>query len=204
MAYTGILGGTFNPIHNGHLAMARIARSELRLDRLLLVPTGIPPHKLTATSSEHRLNMTRIAAQTLDDCEVSDIELVRAGKSFTYLTLTELRALYPGDRLVFIMGADMMCSFTNWKNPDIIAQLATLAVVPRPGEPDDFLKSCIDSVRHDLPHADIALLSESGPDISSTQIREMVARGEDISALVPAAVAEYIYANKLYIKDGKR
>ena len=200
MAIKGILGGTFNPIHNGHLTMARIARAELRLDSILLIPTGVPPHKAPPSNGEHRLNMTRLAAAELDCCEVSDIEVRREGSSFTYITLSELHARFPQDEFIFIMGADMMCSFSHWRRPDMIVELARLAVVPRPGASgasDKALLDAIDAARRDFG-AHITLLRESGPDISSTQIRAKVARGEDISTLVPHAVAHYILENGLY------
>ena len=131
---TGVLGGTFDPIHVGHLAAARAAMECAQLDRIIFVPTGRPPHRPpTATEPGHRLEMTRLATSTDKHFEVSDVEVKRPGRSFTSDTLRELHAQHPADQLFLILGWDAARLFKTWHEPDQVRQLATITVVARPG-----------------------------------------------------------------------
>ena len=115
MRKTGIIGGTFNPIHNGHILLAVYCKEKLNLDRVIFIPTYTPPHKSDKdlVSEVHRLNMCKIAVQNYVDFSVSDIEIKRKGKSYTFETLTSLKEIYPRDTLYFITGADMFLSLIH-------------------------------------------------------------------------------------------
>lgn len=196
----GVFGGSFNPIHNGHIELIRGIISELALDRLLVVPSFLPPHKVadTSVSPENRLDMCRISISEIPDAEISDIEIRRGGTSYTYETLEELRSIFPRDELFLIMGADMFLSIDKWKNPEIIFSLATVCGVPREGiggrkallDREPFLNNL---------GAKTEVLSLSLPQISSTEVRQAVKYGQDLSKFVPTAVKEYILKNRLYI-----
>lgn len=136
MARIGIYGGTFNPPHIGHIRAADCALSRLALDKLLLIPDRIAPHKAMPAGTPNpnqRLNMVRIGAESIHDSrvEVTDMELHREGPSYTYQTVEQLRSLYPGDEFYLLMGTDMFLSFQNWKNAEQIWNAVTLAVFCR-------------------------------------------------------------------------
>ena len=194
----GIMGGTFNPIHNGHLFVADIARRELNLDEVRFIPTGDSPHKQHVdVSGEQRLNMVRLAIAGHEGFTASDMELRRGGRSYTCDTLRELRITEPDCKMFFIMGGDMLATFTTWRNPDKIVQCADIAATPRPGDDGERIRRVCDYLRMEFT-CEVHILSQSGPDISSTEIRRRVGAGESISALVPPDVEKYIFENGLY------
>lgn len=185
----GIFGGTFNPPHNGHVRLARAAMRELRLDKLLIIPSCVPPHKIAAklASGEDRLEMCRIAFGGDPKVEVSSMELDRKGRSYTVDTLRELKAAYPDSELFFIVGSDMLESFDSWYMWKEILSLSVLCAASREEgyTPDlDRFGELADRVRP---------ISLSPLEISSTQIRI-----SHESQLVPEGVAEYIKAHALY------
>ena len=182
----GVLGGTFDPIHLGHLAAARAAIECAHLDRVLVIPTGVPPHRpATVASAEHRLEMSRLATQGDDRFEVSDIELRRQGASYTADTLRELHARHPSDELFLILGWDAAKLLGTWHEPDEVRQLSRLIVVTRPGSGPPATTSEI-------------LCERPTPDISGSALRRAIARGENVEDRLPAAVARYIAKNGLY------
>ena len=131
MGRIGIYGGTFNPPHLGHMQAVREFAKQLNLDRVLMIPAAVPPHKALPAGSpdaETRLHLCRLAAADLPFVEVSDLELHRSGKSYTAVTVQELHRLYPEDELVLLMGTDMFLTFDQWREPKTIAGLATLAM----------------------------------------------------------------------------
>lgn len=193
----GIMGGTFNPIHNGHIAIAEMARRELALDRVCFMPAGDPPHKRVDVPGWQRLDMVEIALRGRAGFEVSDLEVRREGRSYTCDTLRALHARAPDAELAFIMGGDMFMSLMSWRAPQEIMALAELAAALRPGEDMARLERMADYLRGTFG-ARVALLRGAGPDISSTGIRGLVRAGRDISGLVPRGVAQYIIENKLY------
>lgn len=201
MSKIGIFGGTFNPIHNGHILLAKYCKSELGLDRVLLIPTYSPPHKANDDLENEidRLNMCRIVCDKLEGFEVSDIEIKRKGKSYSYQTLTSLKEKYPDDELFFIMGADMFLSLDKWKNPDIIFKKASMIVVPRDtldvGELENYYKNVIAPMG-----AKAYILSNSVLQVSSTYIRENIENYNIIKDLIDSRVYHYIISNKLYRK----
>ena len=131
----GMFGGSFNPIHNGHIQLIKGIISELNLDKLLVVPSFLPPHKLVKSpvSPEDRIAMCKLCIDNIPKAKISDIEIKRGGKSYTYKTLQELHSIYTTDDLFLIMGADMFLSIETWRNPEIIFKLAIICGVPRKG-----------------------------------------------------------------------
>lgn len=204
----GIYGGTFNPPHLGHLTAAAAVFSMLKLDKLLLIPASIPPHKdLPAGSptAEQRLEMTRLAGEQLglgDRVETLDMELHRQGKSYTSDTLAELKARYPDDELWLLMGTDMFLSFHTWHEPEKIASLAGIAAFGRTEEDIEPLFSAQrDNLYRLYPNIRIFTLTVPGViDISSTELREELAAGKG-GNLLPPAVYGYILKNHLYGTD---
>ena len=195
----GIYGGTFNPLHTGHIHAVRQAMETLRLDKLLMIPDRIAPHKEIPNGSptpEQRLQMLQLAVAGEPGIEVSDIELKREGPSYTYLTVETLRETYPDAKLYLIMGTDMFLSFHTWKNPERITAQATLAVMYR-GDKGE--KAAIDARKAEMEAegVEVELVENDTIPISSTQLRRLLAfRCAD--AFLPAGVGDYIRENGLY------
>ena len=195
----GIYGGTFNPLHTGHIHAVRQAMETLRLDKLLMIPDRIAPHKEIPSGSptpEQRLQMLQLAVAGEPGIEVSDIELKREGPSYTYLTVEALRETYPDAKLYLIMGTDMFLSFHTWKNPERITAQATLAVMYR-GDKGE--KAAIDARKAEMEAegVEVELVENDTIPISSTQLRRLLAfRCAD--AFLPAGVGDYIRENGLY------
>ena len=198
----GILGGSFDPIHNGHLHVARECRTRLALDRVLFVPARVPPHKQSAplTDARHRLEMVRLAIDGIAGFEVSDAELGRTGPSYTVDTVAaELTRLGEGTEIFFLMGADQAFELHLWHDVRKLSRLCTLVPVTRPG----FVLDRLDELKPHLPAGMVRKLKSAATeippvDVSSTEIRRRVRVGESISGHVPPAVAEYIRTHKLY------
>ncbi|UCB44047.1 MAG: nicotinate-nucleotide adenylyltransferase [Dehalococcoidales bacterium] len=195
----GILGGTFDPIHNGHLAVAEEVRSRLNLDEILFIPTGQPWRKADSSilPAEHRVEMVRLAIADQPYYQLSLIELDRGGPSYTLDTLTELLSrLGEGDEVFFVVGWDSLNDLPNWKAPERIIQLCRLVGVPRPGYSLPDLES-LDIKVSGLSER-VILLDRPEVDISASEIRERVARGLSIDRLVPEPVERYIREHRLY------
>ncbi|HEY32605.1 MAG TPA: nicotinate-nucleotide adenylyltransferase [Dehalococcoidia bacterium] len=196
---SGILGGTFDPIHNGHLAIAGEVRAQLNLDEILFVPTGQPWRKggNSILPTEHRVEMVRLAITGKPYYRLSLIEVEREGPSYTLDTLTELSSqLTTGDKIYFIVGWDSLTDLPNWKSPERIIQLCWLVAVPRPGYPHPDLES-LEARMQGLSER-LVLLDRPDVDVSASEIRERVASGLPISGLVPEAVEQYIREHGLY------
>ena len=196
----GILGGSFHPIHNGHLDMARSARDELGLDQVILMVDRIPPHKELAqgASSEQRYRMVQLACEGERGFVASDWELNREGTSYTALTLTHLTEEHPGDELYFIMGSDMLRSLTTWYHPEIVCEKAHLVCICRAGQ-DGGEAEAVAQVKAQFG-ADVTLLPPVR-ELSSTEVRNRLAGGRPITGLVPEAVEWYIYEQALYVDE---
>lgn len=193
----GILGGTFDPIHLAHIRLASHAYSELDLEKIIFMPAYIPPHKTgrIITDERHRLEMTRIAVQDYAEFEVSDMELTLSGASYTARTLTLLSKRQ--DRLVFILGADSFMALGSWYRPEVIFAKAEIACAYRNGIDARRLRGQAAFYR-DQYGGTTRFLNMSDTDISSTEIRRLLAMGRDVSDYVPASVCEYIRQNGLY------
>ncbi len=201
MANIGILGGTFNPIHNGHIQLAKYCQSSLDLDKIIFIPTYTPPHKSSAdlADCEHRLNMCKIAVQNYDCFEVSDIEIKRKGKSYTYQTLTSLKEIYPNNKLYLIMGADMFLTLSEWKNPNIILSESVITAIPRSDSDKNDLYDYYDKVLKPMK-AEVKILENPVIQVSSTFIRDNIDNYSLIQNLIDRNVYEYIVKNKIYRK----
>ena len=197
MAALGILGGSFNPPHCAHLACAEHALEALDLDLVALMPLGSPPHKAPGLDPgpEHRLAMCRLAVEGRDRMGVSELEINRGGTSYTVDTLRALNESTPEDQLTFIVGGDMARTLPSWREPEVILELATLAVAER-GTAD---RQAITEALRELPGAQrTRFLDMEAMAVSSSRIRDLVAAGEPIDGLVAPEVADYIAAHGLY------
>ena len=194
----GLLGGTFDPVHRGHLALARAARDELGLDEVLFLPAGQPWRKAgqMIASNEHRLAMLRRALEGEAAFQVSRLELERPGPSYTADTLEALRDDRPEDELFFLLGEDALMDLPNWERPRRIPELARLAVARRA----DSSPEALEEAERRLPGLGERLvwLNMSVVAVSATEIRERVREGQPIGGLVPATVEEYIRKQGLY------
>ncbi len=190
----GILGGTFDPVHMGHLVLAEQVRERLKLSRVLFIPCLSPPHKTRRKLSlpEDRFRMTSLAVEGNRCFSISDMELKREGPSYTVDTLKQLRQTYRGAEIYFLTGSDVLDEIHTWKSPEEIYKLAKMAIAVRPGF-DDF-------DRENRFAKKSLVVDITGLDISSSQIRERVKRGQSIRYLVPSRVEEYIKRKKLYTK----
>ncbi len=180
----GILGGTFDPIHNGHLAIAKHALSQLDLEKIIFIPAGNPWQKSRFSESSIRLELVKEAIKDNDKYEVSDIEVNNSEPSYTYETLQKLHEKYEDTEFYLLVGSDAVANFDTWKQPNLVKTLARIYVASRKG---DFV---IDW-RFDR-------LNMEPVSVSATEIRERVKNAENISDLVPQNVSSYILANGLY------
>lgn len=193
----GIFGGTFNPPHIGHLVCAQEAHRELGLDRVLLIPARIPPHKPVEhePGAGHRLELVRLAVAGDERFAVSDLELTRQGPSYTVDTLTELSANDPQAELFLIVGGDIAAGLPHWREPDRVLELATVAIAKRRGT----ARSAVDAALDSLPGGERArYFAMPRIGVSSTLVRRRVRSGQPIRYLVPDAVAGYISDHRLY------
>lgn len=196
----GIMGGTLDPVHRGHVDIALQVMSAMQLDRVMLLPAGDPPHKSRTTEKADRLKMAEIAASEYEGLFVCDVEINRKGTTYTVDTLKELSRKQPDVTWIYIVGADTLNVLDTWREFPEVAKLCSFAAVRRPG--------CDESVCQvraqelwEAYGARIALLDLDGPGISSTEIRRHVSAGMDILPLVPQGVADYIREKGLYLCD---
>lgn len=190
MSKVGIFGGTFDPIHLGHLITAQSVREIRNLDKIIFIPAFISPHKseVKTSSPEDRLNMIKLAIEGVSFFDYSDIEIQKGGVSYTVDTLRELKSKY--DQLEFIIGYDNIFTFNTWKDPDEILKLAKVVVLKRrSSHPPPFEDKYVHQAE---------FVETRGIEISATDIRERVKNEMPINFLVPPNVMEYIYNHKLY------
>ena len=188
----GVFGGTFDPPHVGHLLVASDAREALKLDRLIFVPIGAQPFKVDrppVASGQDRVEMLRLAVADDANYVVDDAEINRKGLSFTVDTLEHLAGRHAGSQLFFLLGQDSLAGFPQWRNPERILELATLAVVMRSGSPDAGAGRKAEG---------IIIVSTRRIDVSSTEVRERLRGGKSIKGFVPESVERFIDARGLY------
>lgn len=197
MIKTGIFGGAFNPVHKGHIRLAEEAVKQLKLNRLLIVPTFDSPHKSTVLASfEDRAEMCRIAFGHIAGAEISDVERQLGGKSFTINTIRELKRQYPDDRFYLLIGGDMLFGFEQWYKYESILNEVKVCAVARDND------SLVDMMEYANEIGKVKVLPTQAVEVSSTEIRAKAANGEDYSALVPAEVAVYIREHNIYSGEG--
>ena len=202
MKKIGILGGTFDPIHSGHLILAEEAKELCNLDEVWFMPAKTPPHKLGKKISEfsRRKSMIELAIQGHSGLCCSDFENTLEGNSYTFNTLEKLQGKYIDDEFYFIMGADSFYEIETWKNPDIILKIVKLIVASRDYSNENLtLKKHFEYLKSKYEIKGIYFLETMDIDISSTRIRELAGGGESISKYVPESVCRYIEENKLYV-----
>ena len=195
----GILGGTFDPIHRGHLQMAVCAHEEYDLEQIWLMPTGHSPHKNEAdiTAAGHRIAMIQKAIQAYSYMSVSTLETEDPECSYTYRTLQKLHARYPRDEFYFIMGADSLAYLDQWVHPEIICELAVILAAGRDKWEEQQMQDKIQEISALFP-ADIRILHGIKEKAASHDIRRMLTAGEDVSAYISAEVYSYIQEHGLY------
>ena len=193
-----VFGGAFNPVHREHVHLARQAVEELGLDKIIIMPSAISPHKSgkLAVDLWHRFECCRLAFADIPQAEVSNYELTKGGVSYTYLTCEHVASLYPDAERFLIIGGDMLSSFPGWRNPEKILSLFTLAACAREE------KSSFISAKHRVENGfncKVETIHFVGERVSSTAVRTLAALDEDFSGYVPKAVCQYIKDNRLYV-----
>lgn len=197
MSKIGIFGGSFNPVHNGHIYVAEKVKELLGLDNIIFIPTGIAPHKDNRdfASKEHRYNMVKLAVEGKFD--LSDIEVKTNKVCYAVDTMAEIKKLYADDELYYIIGADSLVTFMQWKEPLKLFKMLHLAVVDREGTDID---KVADEYREKYG-AQITICHIDEYNVSSTEIREKIKKSVGCAGLVPQKVEEYILKHKLYTED---
>ena len=195
----GILGGTFDPFHKGHFMLAKTAYEQFHLDEVWIMPNGNPPHKrnIEQTDFEIRCEMIRLAIEEEPYMMLCDYEGAEDSYHYTYQTLGEFRRLYPENEFYFIIGADSLMDFPGWREPGIIAGLCTLLVSCRDEADVDDLKEKICEIEQCFG-AKCLIMNSPKVDAASSEIRQLVKMGEDVSAYVGGEVCDYIKKQKLY------
>ena len=194
----GILGGTLDPVHNGHIDIALAAMSALGLDRVALMPSGDPPHKTRASDKLDRLRMAELATEGHEGLYASDLEIRRSGPTYTVDTLSALTVEHPEVEWVYILGADALNKLDTWREFPRIARLCAFAAVSRPGCDEDLARLRARAIGS-CYHTRVDLLNVSGPPLSSTSVRKRVAEGLPVDGCVPPRVADYIRERGLYL-----
>lgn len=194
----GLMGGTFDPIHLGHLQIARAALAQLPLDRVVFLPDGDPPHKEPHTPGAARLRMVALAIEGEPRFAASDMELKRAGTTYTVDTLLALKQQAPHSRLTYLVGSDTFLLFPTWRTAHKVAALCDMAIMMRPGDDPGHIrdKQAAFQAAYGL---ESTLLKGVGLDLSSSMVRLAVREGRPIDDLVPEKVAGYIAAQGLYL-----
>ena len=199
LSRVGILGGTFDPVHRGHLEIAQLAMDTAGLNRIVFIPAGQPRLKSAepAASAEHRLEMLRLAVEGVQGFEVSDVELQRTGPTLTVETLRDFQdELGEGGELVFVLGLDVLSKFDEWVEPEGVVEVARLLAVSRPGyagfDWEEFYLRC--------PYAAgrLECIDSAAVDVSASELRRRLAAGMPVGGLLPGSVERYIRENGLY------
>lgn len=197
MSRIALFGGSFNPIHNGHLHLAQTVHQQCGLDRMLLMPSGTAPHKSSDAyaPAADRLAMCRLAAEPYPWLEVSDYELTKPGKSYTVETLRYLHSRFPEDALFLLTGSDMLLSFDSWYRWQEILTLAGLLCVSRGTEPEDVLRQKAAELS---PYGQVTVVHTKPLPMSSSQIRHKIELCRKFSCYLPENVVQYIMLHGLY------
>ena len=199
----GIMGGTFNPIHNGHLMLGEYSYRSCRLDQVWFMPNGNPPHKAgisASYSADIRARMTELAIQDVPYFRLEDYEVKRQELSYSYQTLEHFKKVYPDDSFYFIIGADSLFNINKWMKPERILKACTILAACRGDKNNsEIMNRQIELLKEQYgTDTDIRLLSSPLMEVSSHELREMVSEGKSISGLVPETVEQYIKENGLY------
>lgn len=204
MMKIALLGGSFNPFHNGHLAMLKATEEGLKPDVVMIMPSKKPPHKISykGIKDSDRLNMLKTLEKDFGNIIVSDMELSRPGFTYTKDTLSDLAEMYPDAKLYFIMGGDSIMNFDKWNAPNVIAKLATICICARDKADYKAIEDKIDFLKEHVG-GEYIILDFDKVNVSSTLIRSRLEEGLDCSEFIPKPIYEYILANNLYIDCNK-
>lgn len=200
MARIGLFGGSFNPIHNGHINLAETVKRKAGLDKIILIPSGTAPHKssLEYAAAEDRLEMCRLAAEDIPGIEVSDFEIKRTGKSYSIYTVEHFKSLYPEDEFFLLLGSDMLLSFEEWFEYKKILKNVTLIAASRTGNDYKNLEKYAEKLKQ---YGKIIIVNDVAVPASSTNIRKLIKNNEDLSCYLNEKVVKYIMLNKIYLKN---
>lgn len=197
----GIFGGSFNPIHYGHLMICEYIKEEMGLDKVIFIPTGNPPHKEIGVSAKDRYEMVRLAISPNPDFEISDIETTRVNLSYTVDTIRELKKIYKEEKLYFLIGLDSLFQLKTWKKIDDLSQEIEFVVALRPGYIDkEEINREIDFLRENFG-TKINLIKTPLYEISSTDLRKRIHEGKSLRYLIPKKVLDYIEESGFYKGD---
>lgn len=197
----GIFGGSFNPIHYGHLMICEYIKEEMGLDKVIFIPTGNPPHKDLGVSAEDRYEMVRLAISPNPDFEISDIETTRVNLSYTVDTIRELKKIYKEEKLYFLIGLDSLFQLKTWKKIGDLSQEIEFVVALRPGYIDkEEINNEIDFLRKNFG-TKINLIKTPLYEISSTDLRDRIHEGKSLRYLIPKKVLDYIEESGFYKGD---
>ena len=197
----GIFGGSFNPIHYGHLMICEYIKEEMGLDKVIFIPTGNPPHKELELSAEDRYEMVRLAISPNPDFEISDIETTRVKMSYTVDTIRELKKIYKKEKLYFLIGLDSLFQLKTWMKIGDLSQEIEFVVALRPGYLDkEEINKEIDFLRENFG-TKINLIKTPLYEISSTDLRDRIREGKSLRYLIPKKVLDYIEESGFYKVD---
>lgn len=197
----GIFGGSFNPIHYGHLMICEYIKEEMGLDKVIFIPTGNPPHKEIGVSAEDRYEMVKLAISPNPDFEISDIETTRVNLSYTVYTIRELKKIYKEEKLYFLIGLDSLFQLKTWKKIGDLSQEIEFVVALRPGYIDkEEINNEIDFLRENFG-TKINLIKTPLYEISSTDLRDRIHEGKSLRYLIPKKVLDYIEESGFYKGD---
>lgn len=197
----GIFGGSFNPIHYGHLMICEYIKEEMGLDKVIFIPTGNPPHKDLGVSAEDRYEMVRLAISPNPDFEISDIETTRVKLSYTVDTIRELKEIYKEEKLYFLIGLDSLFQLKTWKKIGDLSQEIEFVVALRPGYIDkEEINNEIEFLRENFG-TKINLIKTPLYEISSTDLRDRIHEGKSLRYLIPKKVLDYIEESGFYKGD---
>lgn len=197
----GIFGGSFNPIHYGHLMICEYIKEEMGLDKVIFIPTGNPPHKELELSAKDRYEMVRLAISPNPDFEISDIETTRVKKSYTVDTIRELKKIYKEEKLYFLIGLDSLFQLKTWMKIGDLSQEIEFVVALRPGYLDrEEINKEIDFLRENFG-TKINLIKTPLYEISSTDLRDRIREGKSLRYLIPKKVLDYIEESGFYKGD---
>lgn len=199
MSNIGLFGGTFNPVHSGHIRLLKSVLDKMDFEKVIVLPDRIPPHKQAhnLVSGKQRSEMCRLAFEDMPSVEISDFELKRSGKSYSVYTVRHFKELYPNDRLCFIMGSDMLLIFDKWYKYEEILSMATLVCISR--EDEDTTKKLSEYAQKLTEKGGEVIVLDTPPmELSSSEIREKLRNSEDCSCYLPEKIVQYICENNLY------
>ncbi|MBE6781426.1 MAG: nicotinate (nicotinamide) nucleotide adenylyltransferase [Ruminococcaceae bacterium] len=198
MGTIAVFGGTFNPIHKGHFEIISALCGKDFIDKVIIIPTKIPPHKQSSflADEHHRVKMCEIVSNLFSKAEVSKIELDREGKSYTIDTLCEIKKLFPNEKIAITVGADMLISFDQWKSYKEILDISDIITFFRKNKDINQYNDSIDKLKN--LGGKIIALDEDITDISSSQIREMIKEGLSVDRYLLPEIANYIFSNNVY------